>query len=60
MADLPKIKSKLEKTKCPFHGQTPKIKIIGETIEIDHCCCMDFQEILTVKAKDLIEKEGNT
>ena len=43
--------------KCPFHGQTPKIKIIENAIEIDHCCCMDFQEILNNKSKELISKE---
>ena len=57
MTDLQKIKAKLEKTKCPFHGQTPKIKILENTIEIDHCCCMDFQEILATKVKELIAKE---
>ncbi len=47
------IKSDIEKTKCPTHGEHPKVAFTSKGITVS-CCCEKFREDTISKCRQAI------
>ena len=56
MQSIEAIKEAIEAMLCPNHDIYPSVHIIGNEIEIA-CCCNDFHEVCTEKAKEMLSND---
>lgn len=52
------IKSEIERTKCPEHGEHPKVTFTTSGFTVS-CCCEKFRQDSIAKCNDIIGKALN-